>query len=67
LLPLYLKIKKEGNMKDSIKSTVLMLVIGAFTVQLGGCIFVDRDRERHDHRYYHEEPAPGIDVHLHGG
>jgi len=54
------------------KNTLQILVAVVFILQLGGCIFVDRDHD-HDHdrdRHYehqeHHDHDSGIDVHLHG-
>jgi hypothetical protein len=52
------------------KNTLQILVAVVFILQLGGCIFVDRDhdhdRDRHYEHQEHHDHDSGIDVHLHG-
>ncbi len=52
-------------MLTKFKNTLQIVVIIALVVQLGGCIFVDRDR--HGHPWHHEHDSePSVDIRVHG-
>ncbi len=66
MIGLVRSITKEGvNMLTKFKNTLQIVVIIALVVQLGGCIFVDRDR--HGHPWHHEHDSePSVDIRVHG-
>ncbi len=54
-------------MLTKLKKTFQTLVCAALVIQLGGCIFVDRDR--HGHRWHHDnghDYDSGFDIRVHG-